>query len=63
MRGRVMGIMSICNGTLPLGILVYGALAEVLGGPLVLGAGNSLAVFLVLVVMVAQPRLWQMRRD
>ena len=57
MRGRVMGILSLCIGTIPLGILAFGALANVIGTPFVVGISAGLASVMVLMVFFVMPSL------
>ena len=57
MRGRVMGVLSLCIGTMPLGILAFGALADIIGAPLVVGINAGLASIIVLMVLFVMPSL------
>lgn len=49
-RGRVLGILSVCIGTNPLGALWVGLAATYIGAPLAFGAGAALALVLMLPV-------------
>jgi len=51
MRSRLMGIVTVCIGTGPIGILLAGALSEQLGprGAVLAMAGAGLAATLLLV--------------
>ena len=51
-RGRVMGLLAVSVGTMPLGILYAGFLADWLGAPmgLALVAGQGLLLWLLLAI-------------
>jgi MFS family permease len=57
MRGRVMGILSLCVGTQPVGIMVFGALADNVGAPWVVGTAALLASVLILTLFYTIPSL------
>jgi MFS family permease len=46
-RGRVLGILSVCIGTNPLGALAVGFVATYVGAPVAFGAGAALALVLM----------------
>ena len=55
-RGRVMGLLAVSVGTMPLGILYAGFLADWLGAPtgLALVAGQGLFLWLLAAPLAAQ---------
>ncbi|MBI4296314.1 MAG: MFS transporter [Chloroflexi bacterium] len=61
MRGRVMGVLSLAIGAMPLGILVFGAIADTIGAPLVVGASALLSAILVGVIFFTMPALRKQR--
>lgn len=57
-RGRVMSIYSlVIFGTFPLGALIAGSIAEVLGAPLAIAISAGVVIVIGLLVRVAVPRL------
>jgi len=57
MRGRVMGILSLAIGVMSLGILVFGAVTDIIGAPLVVGISAIAAAILILVVSFSMSAL------
>jgi MFS family permease len=58
MRSRVMGVLAVCIGTVPLGVLAVGALAERIGSPQALLVSASLGLCSMGVL-----GLWWLRRS
>jgi MFS family permease len=46
-RGRVLGILSVCIGTNPVGALAVGFIATYVGAPVAFGAASALALLLM----------------
>jgi len=46
-RGRVLGILSVCIGTNPLGALAVGFVTSYVGAPMAFGASAALALLLM----------------
>jgi len=46
-RGRVLGILSVCIGTNPVGALAVGFFATYVGAPVAFGAAAALALLLM----------------
>lgn len=57
LRSRVMGVLAVCIGTGPLGILLVGWLAERFGAPLALSMTSTCGLFMTLVLCIRRPRL------
>ena len=57
MRGRTMGIIVLCIGASPLGILEMGAMAAVLGTQTAIGINAAFAIILWLPILLATPLL------
>lgn len=57
LRSRVLGVLAVCIGTGPLGILLVGWLAERFGAPLALSMTSSCGLFMTLVLCIRRPRL------
>jgi MFS family permease len=57
MRGRAVGILGLCIGSTPLGLLELGAVAAVLGAPTAIGLNASLGLALLLPVLIFTPLL------
>lgn len=57
MRGRVMGILSLAIGVMSLGMLVFGAFAETIGAPLVVGISAAIAAVSIIAVLFFMPIL------
>ena len=51
-RGRVLGILSVCIGTTPVGALAVGGIATYGGAPVAFGAAAALALLLMAPVAV-----------
>ncbi|MBI3327117.1 MAG: MFS transporter [Nitrospinae bacterium] len=57
MRGRALGIMGLCIGATPLGLLEMGALAALLHAPAAIGLNAVAALLLLLPVIMLTPLL------
>jgi len=57
MRGRVMGILSVCIGVTSLGMLAFGAIADVIGASLVIVFGAIISAASIMVVFFFMPVL------
>ena len=57
MRGRVMGILSVCIGVSSFGMLAFGALADIIGAPPVIAISAIIAAVSILVVFFYMPGL------
>jgi MFS family permease len=63
MRGRVMGVYFLSRGLVPLGALLAGGLADVLGAPLTVTCMGAACAALALAVFVAAPEVRRMRLE
>ncbi len=59
-RGRVMSVFMMNFGLMPLGVLPAGALAERVGGQLVIGVLGTLLILTTMAVLLSQRRLRQL---
>jgi MFS family permease len=57
MRGRAVGILGLCIGSTPLGLLELGALAALFGAPIAIGINAALALLLLIPVVALTPLL------
>ncbi len=57
MRGRVMGLLSICIGAMPLGIFGAGAIAELTGAPYIVRLGGAVSAVAVFIILLLTPSL------
>jgi MFS family permease len=57
MRGRAVGILGLCIGSTPLGLLELGAMAAVVGAPAAIGLNASVGLLLLLPVIAFTPLL------
>jgi MFS family permease len=57
MRGRAVGILGLCIGSTPLGLLELGAVAAVVGAPAAIGLNASVGLLLLLPVIAFTPLL------
>jgi MFS family permease len=57
MRGRALGIMGLCIGATPLGLLELGALATLVQAPAAIGLNAGAALVLLLPILVLTPLL------
>jgi MFS family permease len=57
MRGRALGVMGLCIGATPLGLLELGALAEVLGARTAIAVNAVAGLSLLLPVLISTPLL------
>jgi MFS family permease len=57
MRGRAVGILGLCIGSTPLGLLELGAVAAVVGAPAAIGLNAGVGLVLLLPVIVFTPLL------
>jgi len=55
LMGRVMSVFMMTFGLMPLGTLLYGFLAEVIGAPLTVAGGGFLLIGFLSVLSVSQP--------
>jgi MFS family permease len=55
MRGRAVGILGLCIGSTPLGLLELGAVAALLGAPAAIGLNAGMALVLMLPVIAFTP--------
>jgi MFS family permease len=55
MRGRAVGILGLCIGSTPLGLLELGAVAAIFGAPLAIGFNAALALVLMVPVVLYTP--------
>jgi MFS family permease len=55
MRGRAVGILGLCIGSTPLGLLELGVLASLFGAPLAIGFNATMALVLMLPVVLCTP--------
>jgi hypothetical protein len=62
LRGRVLSLYMLTSiGLIPIANLVGGALAEAIGVEIVLAAGGAIAVTIVVLTFLAEPRLGRLR--
>ena len=59
LRSRVMGVLAVCIGTGPIGILIVGWLAERLGAPMALSVTSSCGLLCAVVLCLVRPRLFR----
>ncbi len=57
MRGRAVGVLGLCIGSTPLGLLELGALAAVVGAPMAIGINAAIGLVLWLPVIAFTPLL------
>jgi MFS family permease len=57
MRGRAVGVLGLCIGSTPLGLLELGALAAVVGAPMAIGINAVIGLVLWLPVIAFTPLL------
>jgi predicted MFS family arabinose efflux permease len=57
MRGRALGIMGLCIGATPLGLLELGALAEIVQAPAAIGFNAGAALVFLLLIIALTPLL------
>ena len=57
MRGRAVGILGLCIGATPLGLLELGAIATLVSAPVAVGFNAILALLLLLPIMMLTPLL------
>jgi MFS family permease len=57
MRGRAVGVLGLCIGSTPLGLLELGAVASLLGAPAAIGLNAGMALILMLPVIAFTPLL------
>ncbi len=57
MRGRVMGLLSLCIGAVPLGIFGAGVIADLIGAPYIVRLGGVAAVVAVSIILLFTPSL------
>jgi MFS family permease len=57
MRGRAVGILGLCIGSTPLGLLELGAVAAMVGAPAAIGLNASIGLALLLPVIAFTPLL------
>ena len=62
MRGRAMGMLTLCIGTAPVGVLMVGALADVVGPRVAVAGPATLAIAALGVIALASPRLFRYRQ-
>jgi MFS family permease len=58
MRGRAVGILGLCIGSTPLGLLELGAVAALFGAPVAIGVNAGLALMLMLPVIARTPLIF-----
>lgn len=61
LRGRVMGVYMLSRGLMPLGSLIAGALASLLGGPMAVTIMGGSCVLVAISVAIFAPDLWRMQ--
>jgi MFS family permease len=59
MRGRIMGLLSLVVGLMPLGMMVFGIITDQVGAPLVTVGGSIIGVVLIIGVFFLVPGLRQ----
>jgi MFS family permease len=57
MRGRAVGILGLCIGSTPLGLLELGAVAAAVGAPVAIGLNAGIGLALMLPVLACTPLL------
>lgn len=57
LRSRVMGVLAVCIGTGPIGVLIVGWLAQHFGAPLALSMTSSFGLVCLVLLCVMRPRL------
>lgn len=57
LRSRVMGVLAVCIGTGPLGVLIVGWLAQRFGASLALSMTSSFGLLCLVLLCVMRPRL------
>lgn len=57
MRGRVMGLLSLCIGAAPLGIFGAGVIADLIGAPYIVRLGGVVSVIVVFIILLFTPSL------
>src|ERR671919_211925 len=55
MRGRAVGVLGLCIGSTPLGLLELGALAAIFGAPTAIGINAAIAITLMIPVVAYTP--------
>ncbi len=58
-RGRVLGVYLLNRGLMPVGSLLAGVLAHLLGGPMAVTIMGTSCLLLVIVVAVLKPDIWK----
>lgn len=61
LRGRVMGVYMLNRGLMPLGSLIAGALASLLGGPWAVTIMGGSCLFVAIGVAIFAPDLWKLQ--
>jgi len=61
MRGRVMGILSVTIGATSLGMMAFGAIADIIGAPLVVGISAVITAVSIVAVFFSMPELRKLR--
>jgi predicted MFS family arabinose efflux permease len=61
MRGRIMGLLSLVVGLMPLGMMAFGVITDRLGAPAVVVGGSIIGVVLITGVFFMVPGLRQQR--
>lgn len=59
LRGRILGIYFLDRGLMPLGSLLAGVLASLLGGPWGVTTMGALCLLLVVGIALLMPSLWK----
>jgi uncharacterized membrane protein len=59
MRGRIMGLLSLVVGLMPLGMMVFGIITDQIGAPAVTVGGSIIGVVLITGVFFLVPGLRQ----
>jgi hypothetical protein len=62
MRGRIMGLLSLVVGLMPLGMMAFGLITDRVGAPTVVVGGSVMGVVLITGVFLLVPGLRQPRR-
>ena len=63
MRGRIMGLLSLVVGLMPLGMMVFGIITDQVGAPAVTVGGSIIGVVLIVGVFFLVPGLRQQGRS
>jgi MFS family permease len=63
MRGRAVGVLGLCIGSTPLGLLELGALSAALGAPAAIGVNAAIGLVLWLPVIIFTPLLSRPRES